>query len=121
MGLGQYNSLGEYCSPHTDAKVFLFFTTQLYRYFSVVFLFALFSDEPGVFLPKYSQTAIQYAAHFRRVVNMRLCFGMLLLYCILLNKKYQLTLVTTRMYNIDRGDTSCKFRVTLQLNRKNTH
>ena len=31
--------------------------------------FALFSDEPEVFFPKYSQTAILHAAHFRRVVN----------------------------------------------------
>ena len=29
----------------------------------------LFSDELEVFLPKYSQTAIRHAAHFRRVVN----------------------------------------------------
>ena len=28
------------------------------------------SDEPGVFLPKYSQMAILHAAHFRRVVNL---------------------------------------------------
>ena len=37
--------------------------------FSVYFLFALFSDEPEVFLPEYSQPAILHAAHFRRVVN----------------------------------------------------
>ena len=35
----------------------------------VFFLFVLLSDEPEVFLPKYSQTAILQAAHFRRVVN----------------------------------------------------
>ena len=35
----------------------------------IFFLFALFCDEPEVFLPKYSQTAILHAAHFRRVVN----------------------------------------------------
>ena len=35
----------------------------------LVFLFAVFSDEPEVFLPKYSQTAILHAAHFWRVVN----------------------------------------------------
>ena len=29
----------------------------------------LFSDEPEVFLPKYSQLAILNAAHFRRVVK----------------------------------------------------
>ena len=42
-------------------------TTQLYQYLSVIFLFALVSvsDEPEVFLPKYSQTAILHAAHFR--------------------------------------------------------
>ena len=33
------------------------------------FLFSLSSDEPEVFLPKYSQTVILHAAHFRRVVN----------------------------------------------------
>ena len=33
--------------------VFLIFTTQLYQYFNVFCLFALFSDEPEVFLPKY--------------------------------------------------------------------
>ena len=32
-------------------------------------LFALFSDEPEVFLPKYSQTAKRHAAHFWRGVN----------------------------------------------------
>ena len=32
-------------------------------------LLALFSDKPEVFLPKYSQTAILHAAHFRRVVK----------------------------------------------------
>ena len=43
--------------------MFLIFTTQLYQ--CVFFLFALFSDEPEVFLPKCSQTAILHAAHFR--------------------------------------------------------
>ena len=47
------------------------FTTQLYHYFSVCLLFALFSDEPEVFLPKYSQTAILHTAHFWRVVNLK--------------------------------------------------
>ena len=32
-------------------------------------LFALFSNEPEVFLPEYSQPAILHAAHFQRVVN----------------------------------------------------
>ena len=49
-------------------------TTQLYQYFSVFSLFVLLSDEPEVFLPKYFQTAILHAAHFRRVVNQwRVC------------------------------------------------
>ena len=37
---------------------------------AVVSIFALFTDEPEVFLAEYFQTAILYAAHFRRVVNM---------------------------------------------------
>ena len=53
----------------TASVVFLIFTTQLYQYFSVLFLFALFSDGPEVFLPKYSQTAILHAAHFQRLAN----------------------------------------------------
>ena len=44
-------------------------TTQLYLNFSVSFLFAQLSDKPEVLLPKYSQTAILHAAHFRRVVK----------------------------------------------------
>ena len=44
-------------------------TTQLYKYFSVILLFAPVSDEPEVFLPKYSQTALLHAPHFRWVVN----------------------------------------------------
>ena len=51
------------------SEVFLIFTTQLYQYFSVLFLFALFSDEPEAFVPEYSQTAMRHAAHFRRVVK----------------------------------------------------
>ena len=39
-------------------EVFLIFTTQLYQYLCVIFLFAPVSDEPEVFLPKYSKTAI---------------------------------------------------------------
>ena len=30
--LRQYNSLGEYCDPHTASSVFLIFTTQLYNH-----------------------------------------------------------------------------------------
>ena len=48
--------------------MFLIFTTLLYQCL-VCFLFALFIDEPEVFLPKYSQMAILHAAHFRKVVN----------------------------------------------------
>ena len=55
-----------YCGLSTASEVFLTFTAQLYQYLS---LFALFSKEPEVFLPKYSQTAILHAAHFRRVVK----------------------------------------------------
>ena len=44
-------------------------TATLLLFFSVVCLFALFSDEPEVFLPKYSQMAIFHAVHFQRVVN----------------------------------------------------
>ena len=56
------------CGLSTASEVFPIFTTQLYQYFSVSFLFALFRDESEVFLPEYSQTAILNAAHFRRVV-----------------------------------------------------
>ena len=51
-------------STASESEMFLIFTTQLYQYVSVFFLFALFGD-----LPKYSQTAILYAPHFWRVVN----------------------------------------------------
>ena len=60
---------GVYCGLSTASEMFLIFTTQLYQYFSVFFLFAPFSDEPEVFLPKYFETAILHAAHFLRVVN----------------------------------------------------
>ena len=71
MGHGKCNSLGEYCGLSTASEVFLICTTRLYQVFSVYTLFALLSDEPEVFLPKYSQMAIPHAAHFRRVVKMR--------------------------------------------------
>ena len=58
---------GEYCNPSTASEMFLIFTTQLYQF--AFFLLALISDEPEIFLPKYSQTAILHAADFRRVVN----------------------------------------------------
>ena len=60
---------GVYRGLSTASEVFLIFTTQLYQYLSVIFLFAPVSDEPEVFLPKYSQTAIPHAAHFRWVVK----------------------------------------------------
>ena len=69
MGLGQYYSLGDYSVLSTASEVFPFFTTQLYQCFSVIFLSAPSSDEPAVFLPKYSQIAILHAAPFLRVVN----------------------------------------------------
>ena len=52
----------------TASQVILIFTTQLYQYFSVFPLFALFSDKPEVFIPEYSQTAIHHAAYFQKVV-----------------------------------------------------
>ena len=59
-----------YCGLSTASEVFLIFTTQLYQYFSVFFLFAPVCEEPEVFLPKcmYCKTAVLNAAHFRRVV-----------------------------------------------------
>ena len=69
MGCDQYNGQGVYCGLSTASEVILFFTTQLYQFVSVFFLFAPISDEPEVFLPEYSQTAIRHAAHFRRVVT----------------------------------------------------
>ena len=68
LGIGQYHGQGVYCGLSTASKMFLIFTTQVYKHFRV-FLFLLVSDEPEVFLPKYSQTAIPHAAHFRRVVE----------------------------------------------------
>ena len=46
------------------------------------FLFATGSEEPEVFLPKYFQTAIRHAAHFRRVVK-QLYFNVL---CIIMSE-----------------------------------
>ena len=57
------------CGLSTASEVFLIVTTQLYQYFRVLFLFALFSDELEEILPKYSHKAILHAAHFRSVVN----------------------------------------------------
>ena len=49
----------------TASEVVLIFTTQQYQYLSVFCLFPLLSDEPEVFLPKYSQPAMLHVAHFR--------------------------------------------------------
>ena len=49
--------------------MFLIFTTDYTHYSGHFFLVMLFSDEPEVFLPKYSQLAILHAAQFRRVVT----------------------------------------------------
>ena len=49
-------------------RCFLFLRPN-YTIFSVFFLFALFSEEPQVFLPEYSQPTILHAANFWRVVN----------------------------------------------------
>ena len=66
---GQYDGRGVYCGLSTASEMFLIFTTQLYQFLCVFSLFAHFSDEPEVFLPKHSQMAILHAAHFRRVVT----------------------------------------------------
>ena len=50
------------------------FTFLLPKYNNILvgsFLFALF-NEPEVFLPKYSQTALLHAAYFRRVVTRKI-------------------------------------------------
>ena len=59
-----------FCGLSTASEVFLIFTTQLYQYFTVFFRFALFIDEPEVFIPEYSHTALLQAAHIRRVVGL---------------------------------------------------
>ena len=74
MGFGRYDGQGMFCGESTASEVFLTFTSQLYQYFSVFLLFALFNNEPEVFFPKYSQTAILHAAHFPRVENLLYCF-----------------------------------------------
>ena len=58
-----------YCGLSTASKVFLIFTTRLYQFCRVIFLFMLFSDKPEVFFPKYSQPAKLHAAHFQGVVK----------------------------------------------------
>ena len=49
-------------------RCFLFLLPN-YTNILVFFLFAPVNGKPEVFLPKYSQTAILHAAHFRRVVK----------------------------------------------------
>ena len=46
------------------------FTTRPYQLLGAFSLFMLFSDEPEVFLPKYSQQAILPSPHFWWVVNL---------------------------------------------------
>ena len=43
LGCCLYNGQGVYCGLSTASVVFLVFTTQLYKHFSLFFLFALFS------------------------------------------------------------------------------
>ena len=45
-------SQGVYCGLSTASEAFLIFTPQLYQFLVQFCLFALFSDEPEVFLPK---------------------------------------------------------------------
>ena len=52
QGRGQCYGQEVYCGLSTVFEVFLSFTTQLYQYLSVIFLFALVSDEPEVLLRK---------------------------------------------------------------------
>ena len=59
-----------YCGLSTASEVLLIFTSQLYQYFSVFFLFARVGDKPEVLLPKYVQKAILHAAPFWREVNL---------------------------------------------------
>ena len=53
-------------------RCFLFLLPNYTNILVCVFLFALFTDEPEVFIPKYSQTAILHGIHFRRVVVVNL-------------------------------------------------
>ena len=62
-GHGQYDDQGLYCGLSTASEVFLIFTTQLYRYFSVFLLFVLFSDKPEGFLPDGSKYTINDPPH----------------------------------------------------------
>ena len=50
-------------------KCFLFLLPNYNNILVGFFLFALVSNDPEVFLPNYSQTAVLHAAHFRRVVK----------------------------------------------------
>ena len=63
-GFGQYDGLEEYWGPSIAPEGFLIFTTRFDNFRVCFFLFEPFSDEPEVFPPKYSQTAILHAAHF---------------------------------------------------------
>ena len=50
-------------------RYFLFLLPNYTNISVFIVLFALFSDEPEVFLPKYSQTGILHAAHFQRITS----------------------------------------------------
>ena len=56
MGLGQYESLEEYCGLSTASHVFLIFTTQLYKFLLVRFFFCLqyVLTRLKYFFPEYS-------------------------------------------------------------------
>ena len=63
--------LGQFCGLSTASEVFLNLYCRTIPIF-FFFLFALFSEEPEVFLPYYSQTAILHAAHFQMVVKLNI-------------------------------------------------
>ena len=71
----EYSCHVTYKDTQTELTDTLIEETQLYQYFGVFFFYShyIVSDEPEVFLPKYSQTAILHAAHFQRVVNICFC------------------------------------------------
>ena len=52
-------------------RCFLFLLPNYTNIWVWFLLFALVTDEPEIFLPKYSQRAILHAAHFRRVVKIK--------------------------------------------------
>ena len=69
MGLGQYDSLREYCGPHTASSVFLIFTTQSYSYLCNYDVTFPYIDKREVLQQDYTKTPILPCPHFRWVVN----------------------------------------------------